>query len=194
MSVSSLFRRIIHTQLFRGALVLLVMSFIVLMTSQPAVTSTISSHAVGGVIAQILLALPFSDEFLPALCLPLDQQAMIPAIDHYVRKTAHFVEYSALGFVLVAFMRYTKCIGSKAYWLTPIIGCLFAAMDELHQSFVPGRSCQLSDVMLDTSGVIFGLLVYCVMKGLVRKCLKHSRFAKISVKPTADGLSQISTI
>ena len=39
------------------------------------------------------------------------------------------------------------------------IASAYAATDEIHQLFVPGRSGQVSDVLLDSAGVLAGLLV-----------------------------------
>lgn len=46
---------------------------------------------------------------------------------------------------------------------TTILGILYATSDEIHQLFSGGRSAQLSDVCLDTLGVITGLLLYIAM-------------------------------
>ena len=42
------------------------------------------------------------------------------------------------------------------YWL---IGSFYAASDELHQLFVPGRSGEIKDVLLDSLGVLLGVLL-----------------------------------
>ena len=41
-------------------------------------------------------------------------------------------------------------------WLA---GTLYAMTDEIHQSFVPGRSCELRDMGIDSCGVLAGVLV-----------------------------------
>ena len=77
---------------------------------------------------------------------------MLSVMDHYVRKTAHFLEYALLG-VLVC-----RALGidvkKKAHLLGAALAfcSLYAVTDELHQYFVPGRSCQIKDVMIDSSG------------------------------------------
>jgi VanZ family protein len=38
--------------------------------------------------------------------------------------------------------------------MTVIISVLYAASDELHQLFVPGRMCDLNDFIVDSIGVI----------------------------------------
>ena len=49
--------------------------------------------------------------------------------------------------------------------ITSITGIIYAISDEIHQSFIPGRSPQVTDVLIDTMGVILGiLLVILVIK------------------------------
>jgi len=40
---------------------------------------------------------------------------------------------------------------------------LYAISDETHQIFVPGRSAQISDVLIDSVGAIVGILMYLVL-------------------------------
>lgn len=87
------------------------------------------------------------------------QQAFAEAADYPVRKTAHASEYALLG-VLAA----GACIGSRTGirsgilipWLTATV---YAATDEFHQLFVPGRSGQVSDVLLDSAGALAGVVI-----------------------------------
>lgn len=69
-----------------------------------------------------------------------------------VRKLGHFGGYAVLG-ALAA-----RAAGRPGAALA--IGLLYAAADEWHQTFVPGRSGQLSDVLLDTAGTAAGLWVW----------------------------------
>ena len=75
-----------------------------------------------------------------------------------VRKIAHFVQYAALGFLLMLTMRvYTSRILGHISW--PLfLGLLIAVMDECLQLLIPGRSGELLDVALDFSGVLFGVI------------------------------------
>ena len=93
-----------------------------------------------------------------------------------VRKAAHFSEYALLGFLISA-----TCLSfNKTYGFTALIswicGTLYAVSDEIHQYFVPGRSCQLSDMLLDSAGVFAGV-VFCII--CVHICRK-GRLKKIS--------------
>lgn len=80
-----------------------------------------------------------------------------------VRKTAHFAEYAVLGFLLSA-------VG-VSFYIKPEInipisfftGAIYAVSDEIHQYFVPGRSCQLKDMLIDSAGVICGIFALLII-------------------------------
>ena len=40
-----------------------------------------------------------------------------------------------------------------------LIGLMYACLDELHQFFISERSAQITDVMIDSMGVLFGILL-----------------------------------
>lgn len=45
-------------------------------------------------------------------------------------------------------------------WIISIgVGIIYAISDEFHQSFIPGRSAEIRDVLIDTFGVIIGIIV-----------------------------------
>ena len=78
---------------------------------------------------------------------------------YYIRKTAHFTEYLVLA-VTVAFPLYVY--GIRGIWLVILAGsfCVaFAGLDEYHQSFVAGRSPQKKDVLIDSCGVLIGVII-----------------------------------
>ena len=92
-----------------------------------------------------------------------------------VRKAAHFTEYAALGFLLASvFMSFYV----KLKLLIPIsflTGSLYAVSDEIHQYYVPGRSCQLSDMLLDSSGVLAGIFLLLIIVYLYRFIQKRRK-------------------
>ncbi len=78
---------------------------------------------------------------------------------HYIRKTAHFTEYFLLA-VSVAFPLYVY--GVRGLWLLFSAGifCVgYACLDEYHQSFVAGRTPGKKDVVIDSVGIFFGIIV-----------------------------------
>ena len=90
---------------------------------------------------------------------------------HIVRKLAHFCEYLLEGFLLMLCLRvYTRHFFKHVSW--PILGGLLTALtDETIQLFVPGRSGQVTDIWIDFSGVMTGLLAGLILLGLVRMCI-----------------------
>ena len=83
--------------------------------------------------------------------------------DHIVRKLAHFCEYTLEGFLLMLCMRvYTR---SYIWHISvPLLGGVLTALtDETIQIFSPGRSSQVTDVWLDSAGVLAGILVAIVL-------------------------------
>ena len=109
---------------------------------------------------------------------------MLSVMDHYVRKTAHFLEYALLG-VLVC-LALGIDVKKKAHLLGAALAfCSFYAVtDELHQYFVPGRSCQIKDVMIDSSGALTGIC-FCMLAGFVLKKIKNKR-RNVRQKNTPD--------
>ena len=90
---------------------------------------------------------------------------------HIVRKLAHFCEYMLEGFLLMLCLRvYTRHLLRHVSW--PILGGLLTALtDETVQLFVPGRSGQVTDIWIDFSGVMTGLMVGLILLGLIRMCI-----------------------
>lgn len=78
-----------------------------------------------------------------------------------IRKAAHFTEFAALGFSLTLAM-WVWMPGLPIRRRIPLafaVGAASAACDEAIQLFSEGRSAQLTDVLLDSSGVLAGVLV-----------------------------------
>lgn len=80
-----------------------------------------------------------------------------------VRKTAHFTEYMILFFLSYNVLRsYTDKKDSIVFALIITLG--YACTDEAHQLFIPGRSGKLTDILIDTSGGLFGALILSIIK------------------------------
>ena len=70
--------------------------------------------------------------------------------DLVLRKLAHTLEYAVLGLLLV------RALGRELPAF--LAGVAYAATDELHQRFVPGRHGALYDVAIDAFGVLIGVM------------------------------------
>ncbi len=102
---------------------------------------------------------------------PVRQEEIRSLITVLVRKTAHVAEYAMLGLSLMLHMHeLAKKKGLRKPGLTSLlIGVLYAASDEIHQIFVPGRSGEAKDVLLDSAGVLLGILLLIAVRMIGQK-------------------------
>lgn len=145
--------------------------FIFVMSDVPAEGSDELSLGVAARIVGLLV--PGYDQLSVAEQLRWQQM-----LNHPIRKTAHFLEYAALGaltmnmLVQIARVRASSILGrgrevavgsvamlrrfAIAAWA---LSTLYAATDEVHQLFIAGRAGMLTDVLLDSFGVAVGVLL-----------------------------------
>jgi VanZ family protein len=71
--------------------------------------------------------------------------------DLLLRKLAHAAEYAILGALLVRALQ-------RPYWAL-VLGVAYAISDEIHQTFVPGRQGSPIDVLIDSAGVLAGVVL-----------------------------------
>ncbi len=156
------------------SITILIMIFIFFQSSLPADISEKESGLITVALAEVL---------------GMDQEI----VSFAVRKCAHFSEYMILGFSLLMtlhsharlHLRKSKNnIGCKAgisaklwgtgrgasltAWCT---GTIYAISDEIHQTFVPGRSCELRDVLIDSAGVLTAILMVHILHNIKRSRL-----------------------
>lgn len=94
-----------------------------------------------------------------------------------VRKSAHFLEYAALGAMVCFGLRGIgdeKKQGRRIVF-SGLFGGLYAVTDELHQYFVPGRACMVTDVLLDMCGAFFGAAVMFLLYKLIGRLVKNNK-------------------
>ncbi len=85
--------------------------------------------------------------------LPSASLATLIAFHNLIRKTAHVVEYFIFSLLNLRAIRGERR-GARLGWALAALAVVgaYAALDEFHQSFVPGRTASPWDVLLDTSG------------------------------------------
>lgn len=83
-----------------------------------------------------------------------------------VRETAHSAEFFLLGFLLMNALLQTAV--RRKELITLVIGFLYACSDEIHQIWIPGRTSELIDLLIDTVGVTVAIAVFYVCE----KCVK----------------------
>ena len=89
---------------------------------------------------------------------------------HYLRKTAHFTEYAALGFFLCGFYKNLGWKrGPSLCTLCAIASCILAAAaDESIQLFSVDRGPHIRDVILDSCGALFGLAIFLLLSAIIK--------------------------
>ena len=91
-----------------------------------------------------------------------------PSLPHYpdtlldliLKKAAHMIEYGILASLLWRALSRGQGALSRSAWVTAfVVSVLYAASDEYHQTFVPGRNGTPVDVGIDTVGALIALLI-----------------------------------
>jgi len=132
------------------------MTLIFALSAQPAAESSSLS---GGIIRRMLeLAVKDFDAYGPAL-----QATIIESFQDVVRMAAHLIAYMVLGALcMLAISRYRlNILRQIAFSLAICIA--YAISDEIHQTFVDGRSAQISDLCIDSVGALLGILVIALI-------------------------------
>lgn len=88
----------------------------------------------------------------------------IEVLSLIIRKLAHFTEYFILGLLVYNLIH----IYNKKYYIAIVICILYAISDEIHQLYVPGRSCQILDMFIDSVGSIIGIILLKKMKQKIK--------------------------
>lgn len=79
-----------------------------------------------------------------------------------MRKSAHFIAYLILGFLVSHAMKNEASTATswKRRGASLLICVAYAISDEFHQIFVPGRGPLLKDILIDGAGAALGILLY----------------------------------
>lgn len=90
-------------------------------------------------------------------------------IEIIIRKAAHMAEYA----ILAVTVGYPLYIFGKRRWRlilwSEVISVIYAMTDEFHQLFVPGRSGQITDILIDGCGAFLGCIIFFLISSLVKK-------------------------
>lgn len=90
-------------------------------------------------------------------------------------KGVHFLEYGALSLFIVHAVSVTwPGRGSSTFFATVVATVALGLLDEMHQSFVPGRFSDVLDLVADAIGAIAAALLYVAMSHGIR-AVRHAR-------------------
>ena len=87
----------------------------------------------------------------------------------FVRKLGHFSEYAILGFFAFAYFSNIFQTGREkiqletSFFISFLFCFSYAVSDEFHQTFVIGRDGNFMDVLIDSGGVLFGIIISIIL-------------------------------
>lgn len=98
-----------------------------------------------------------------------------------VRKSAHIFMFFVLGILLYVLMRSFTVSPKKQVMFSIVFAFCYAVFDEIHQTFVPGRSGEARDVLIDTLGASVGVLVsYFVIRRVASRAKSNDDIVDLS--------------
>lgn len=102
-----------------------------------------------------------------------DYAEVMKTVTFCIRKSAHMAAYFILAALLMWAVR--ECLRSPGHSSAAVVFlcAVLAGLDEFHQTFVPGRSGQFRDILIDLVGtggfLLLWLLIHCVEKRMCRR-------------------------
>ncbi len=102
----------------------------------------------------------------------VDQFTFAMKVDHPLRKLAHFTEYFILATLLVGAVDNRNRKRRLRLLIPWAVAAFYAVTDEVHQFFIPGRNCNVIDVLIDSAGAFVGVLISVLVVDAVgrRRC------------------------
>lgn len=100
-------------------------------------------------------------------------------------KLLHLIAYGVLGFLVMGtrrlpfngvlkksparvFQHGVNTFPTLTYWTVCVLCILYGILDEVHQSFVPGRDASVYDVYADVTGALLGAWLFTALPRAVR--------------------------
>ncbi|MGI6279076.1 MAG: VanZ family protein [Acutalibacteraceae bacterium] len=158
---------LIFIRFISALLTLSCMGLIFYLSSQTADESS----AVSGGLISVSIKLFFPR--MPAI----KQALLIENLQFIVRKSAHFTLYTMLGvFCYLSFVTYNRLSLALRTIISIFIGISYSVSDEYHQTFVPGRSGELRDVLIDSGGVLLAVFVCLFITNIRRRRAERKVF------------------
>lgn len=120
-------------------------------SNDPAPTSTKKSNS---------LIVNIAEKFIGRELTNKEKKKYVDKYDFIVRKAAHLSIYLLLGILLISYLTEYNLNDKKLIIYSIVIALLYACSDEIHQIFVPGRSGEIRDIIIDTIGSTVGVFIY----------------------------------
>ncbi len=169
---------------------ILMMYVIFCFSAQDAAASSNLSYKVSYTVVEA------GNVILDADLQPAEISSLATRFNGVIRKIAHMTEYFALA-VAVSFPLYVYGLhGLPLMFVAGLFCVVFACGDEYHQSFVDGRSPAVRDVLIDSFGVFWGIVLVRIIgwtgrKTIFRPFSKKKKRAKEEAASARDGAQNL---
>ena len=144
-----------------GLLIIIWMLFIFNFSNQIA---DVSINTSGNTIRKLIGIFPSTQNLSTE-----EKEKLVNDMQPIVRKLAHFSIYTLGGIIIYNFFNTYDLDNKKKIIYSFVVGGVYAVSDELHQLCVPGRSGELRDVLIDSCGVLVGILIMFLIYSIIEK-------------------------
>ena len=151
--------------------ILMIFTFIAIFifSSQDAKKSSLTSKEF---VKKVIEIIPFTKSLNN-----IQKKQIIENSQFFIRKLAHFSIYTLAGFCIIGFFSTLKKIKKKnIVYLTLIIGILYAISDEIHQMYSDGRTPKFLDIIIDSIGILCGIIIFYGIQKMIKKMNKKIVF------------------
>lgn len=100
---------------------------------------------------------------------PKERADKIEDLQRPIRKLAHVTIYTLGGAITLIFVDKFNTTNKKKVIYSLVFCIIYAVFDEIHQYYVPGRSSEIRDVLIDTIGASLGIFIAQVIINRKRK-------------------------
>lgn len=142
-------------------LIIIWMVIIFLFSNQQGNASSVTSNKVTKEIIEVLPSTKHLEEN--------QKNEIVKKVNPIMRKIAHYTIYLVGGILIMFFISTIVQSEKRGVLFSVLIGLVYAITDEIHQMFMDGRTAKITDVFIDTLGVITGCLLVLLIKKLYHR-------------------------
>ena len=142
-------------------LIIIWMVIIFLFSNQQGNASSVTSNKVTKEIIEVLPSTKHLEEN--------QKNEIVKKVNPIMRKIAHYTIYLVGGILIMFFISTIVQSEKRGVLFSVLIVLVYAITDEIHQMFMDGRTAKITDVFIDTLGVITGCLLVLLIKKLYHR-------------------------
>lgn len=99
----------------------------------------------------------------------IEKEALTKQIEPLIRKLAHYIFYAVGGIVIINCVHQFCKKERLLIGTSTVIGVAYAISDELHQLMIAGRDGNIKDVLIDSLGIVTGIVFFLLVKEVYQK-------------------------